>query len=179
MSWEASMVALFEDLEQQASGLRLAERDVEVAERTAAEYAQVSLASRLHASLGHDLQLRLMGGRRVGGRLARVGEDWLLVVDGTSEWIVRHQGLASVAGVSGRADSVETWSVLDRLSLRSVLRGLAADADEAVVHLADDQQLRGRIGRVGLDFLELHLGEAARTGHVVPFSAVVALQGRS
>ncbi len=65
MSWEASMVALFEDLEQQAAGLRLAERDAEVAELTLAEYSRISLGARLHASLGHDL--RLTPGRRAPG----------------------------------------------------------------------------------------------------------------
>src|SRR6478609_5267931 len=120
MGWEESMFAVFEDLEQQAEGLQLIERDAEVADLTVAEYSRVSLASRLHASLGADLRVRLLGGRVVGGRLARLGEDWFLLVDGSGEWVVRHQGVATVDGLSGKAHSEDTWSVVDRLTLRAV-----------------------------------------------------------
>ena len=116
------MFALFDDLEQQAAGLHLVERDAEVADLTQAEYARISLGARLHASLGLELRVRLVGGHVVAGRLARVGEDWLLLVDRRSEWIVRYAGIVSLAGLSPRANSEETWSVVDRLSLRAVLR---------------------------------------------------------
>ncbi len=97
----------------------------------------------------------------MSGRLARVGDGWLLLVDRTREWIVRDATIASVAGHSARADSEETWSVVDNLSLRAILRRLAADPRPCVLHFVDDQQLRGRIGRVGQDFVELVLGEGA------------------
>ena len=44
--------ALFDDLEQQAESLYAEERDLELADRTRAEYSAVTLASRLMASLG-------------------------------------------------------------------------------------------------------------------------------
>jgi hypothetical protein len=48
-----------------------------------------------------------------------------------------------------------------------------------VVHLCDDQQVGGYVGRVGRDFFELAVGEGAgRATHAVPSSAVAALQGR-
>ncbi len=180
MSWEASVFALFEDLEQQAAGLQLVERDLEVAELTVAEYSRISLAERLHASLDRDLRVRLAGGRQVSGRLARVGEDWMLLVDGATEWVVRTAGVVSLAGLSPRADNEETWSAIDRLSLRALLRRLSADSASCLIHFVDDQQLRGRIGRVGQDFVEVHVGEgASRSIQVVQVASVAALQEQS
>jgi hypothetical protein len=180
MSWEASMFALFEDLEQQAAGLQLVERDLEVAELTVAEYSRVSLGERLHASLDHDLRVRLVGGRQLSGRLARVGEDWMLLVDGATEWIVRTAGAVSIVGLSLRADNEKTWSVVDRLSLRALLRGLSTDSAACVIHFVDDQQLQGRIGRVGEDFVEVQVGEGAgRSVQVVQVTTVTALQEQS
>ena len=179
MSWEESMFAVFDDLEQQAQGLHLVERDAEVADLMLAEYSLVSLAARLHASVGLDVRVRLLGGRVVGGRLARLGEDWFLLVDGSAEWVVRHQGVVSVGGLSTRADSEETWSVVDRLTLRTVLRRLSMTNESCLVHFCDDQQVEGRVGRVGRDFFELNVGEAAgELVQAVPYSSVAALQGR-
>lgn len=180
MGWEESMFAVFDDLEQQAEGLHLVERDAEVADLSVAEYSSVRLSGRLHASLGQDLRVRLLGGHVVSGRLARVGEDWVLLTDHSSEWVVRHAGIATVTGLSVRSDSEKTWSVADRLSLRAVLRRLSAASEPCLVHLVDDHQADGRVGRVGQDFFELHVGQGGdRSVHAVPVVSVLALQGRS
>jgi hypothetical protein len=180
MGWEESMFDVFDDLEQQAAGLHLIERDAEVADRTAAEYSRISLGERLHASLGLELRVRLVGGHLVSGRLARVGEDWLLLVGRSSEWIVRYAGLVAVTGLSPRADSPETWSVVDRLTVRAVLRHLSGVNEPCLVHFADDRQAEGRVGRVGRDFFELSVGEGQdRSVQVVPVGSVSALQGRT
>ena len=179
MTWEEAMFAVFDDLEQQAQGLHLLERDAEVADLTAAEYAGVDLASRLHASFDLDLQVRLLGGRVVSGRLVRTGDDWFLLADPRAEWVVRYAAVASIDGLSPRADNQDTWSVADRLSLRSVLRRLSAAGESCAVHFTDERQVEGRIGRVGGDFFELHRGEGAGQGaQVVPTGAVAALQER-
>jgi hypothetical protein len=179
MGWEASMFALFDDLEQQAEGMHLADRDADVADLSLAEYARVNLAARLHAALGLDLQVRLVGGHAVGGRLARLGEDWLLLVDRTAEWVVRHAGIAGVSGLANRADHQETWSVMDRLTLRTVLRGLSGGHEHCVVRFVDGSQVEGRMGRVGSDFFELHVGEGREASvQVVPVGSVTAFQGR-
>lgn len=180
MGWEESMFAVFDDLEQQAAGLHLSERDAEVADLTLAEYSRIRLASRLHASLDRELRVRLIGGHQVQGRLARLGEDWLLLVGPSSEWIVRHQGVVAFDGLSARAEAEETWSVLDRLSLRAVLRALAGTNEPCLVHCVDDHRVEGRIGRVGHDFFELVAGEAQeRTVQVLPVASVSALRGRT
>lgn len=178
MTWDRSVGALLEDLEQQAEGLALAERDTEVVELTLAEYAQISLAERLHASRGARLRLRLLGGQPVQGTLARAGEDWILVVDGPTEWLVRHDAITTVAGASARADHAATWPVVDRLTLRALLRRLASDTDGCVVHFVQGERAEGRIGRVGRDFFELATSTPAGT-LIVPVRGVAALQSRS
>ncbi len=177
MGWEESMFAVLDDLEQQAAGLHLSERDAEVADLTLAEYSRISLASRLHASLDRDLRVRLVGGHQVQGRLARVGADWLLLVGPSSEWIVRHQGVVTLDGLSSRSEAEETWSVIDRLPLRAVLRRLAGRGEPCLVHCADDHRVQGRVGRVGRDFFELIVGEGRdRAAQVVPVTSVSAIQ---
>ena len=174
------MFGVFEDLEQQAEGLHLVERDAEVASLSVAEYARVSMGARLHASLGRDLRVRLLGGHQVAGRLTRVGEDWMLLVGGGTQWIVRYDGVTGLAGLSARADSEETWSVMDRLTLRAVLRRLSGVSEPCLVHFVDDHRLEGRVSRVGRDFFEIYVGDGPeRTVQVVPLTAVAALQGRS
>ena len=74
MSWEAELFTFLDDLEQQAEALYDAERSVELADRSRAEYHHVSLASRLMASVGHEVVLGPPGhrarqrGARAGGR---------------------------------------------------------------------------------------------------------------
>jgi hypothetical protein len=180
MGWEESMFAVFDDLEQQAAGLHLAERDAEVADLSLAEYSRITLRARLHASLERELRVRLVGGHVLSGRLARVGEDWLLLVGASAEWIVRHEGVVTLAGLSSRADSEETWSVMDRLTLRAVLRRLSAESETCLVHFVDDHRVEGRVGRVGSDFFELYVGVGPdRAAQVVPVASVAALQGRT
>lgn len=174
------MFEVLDDIEQRAEGLHLLERDAEVADLAVTEYSSVTLGARLHASLGLELRLRLVGGPQVSGRLARTGADWLLLVEGPVEWIVRHAGIASVAGASVRADSEETWSVFDRLTLRAVLRRLAEANEDCVVRFLDDRRVEGRVVRVGRDFFELRVGEGRdRLVQLVPVSSVAALQGRA
>ncbi len=179
MGWEETMFAMFDDLEQQAEGLALAERQAEVAELTIAEYAQVSLASRLHASLGRELRVRLVGGVVLAGRLARVGEDWMMVVEGTTEHVVRNAAVVALSGLSPRAASEQTWRAIDRLSLRALLRRLAVGASTCAVQFLDAAVLEGRVGRVGRDFFEIYVGEGRdRVTQVVPLRTVAVLRGR-
>ena len=71
MRWEERLLDLFDDLEQQAEGLALAERDALVAEQSRSEYAAVALADRLHASVGTRLLLDVGGFGALDGRLVR------------------------------------------------------------------------------------------------------------
>jgi hypothetical protein len=180
MSLDPRLSALFDDLEQQAAGLELAERDRELAEQRRAEYATVDLVSRLHASVGSHVLLAAPVLGALEGLLGRVGVGWLLLEtdsQGTgTEWLVRTAALTSVRGLSGRAVPAEVRSVTARLGLGSALRQVVASGREAVLHLTDGRVVRGVPGRVGADFLEVRVVDGPAYAEVVPFNALVALQ---
>ena len=179
MSWESALLDVFEDLEQQAAGLRLGERDLEVADLARSEYARVALAERCHASRGRRVSLRLVGGTRLEAELVRVGGDWLLLDDGPAQWLVPQRAVAVAAGLSPRADAQEAWSAVDRLPLRSLLRRLGESGEACVVHLLDEHRVEGLVGRVGQDFVEVLVGEAGARGvQVVAVDQVAAVRGR-
>ena len=68
MRWEERLLDLFEDLEQQAEGLHLADRDLELVDRGRAEYAHVELTARVQASLDEHVRLSVAGVGVLKGR---------------------------------------------------------------------------------------------------------------
>jgi hypothetical protein len=186
------LLGLFEDLEQQAEGLALADRDAEVAELSRAEYAQVTLADRLHASTQHTVRLEVDGVGAVAGGLVRVGTGWCLVAtDGDAapgrpqEWIVRLAAVRRAGGLSARAVDEASRPLTARLGLGSALRGVAAERADVRAHLRGGEVLHGLVSRVGADFLEMSLGDGdgareAAAGpprqELVPFAALAALR---
>ena len=180
--WEQMVLALLDDLEEQAEGLALLERDLEVADRSRAEYAGVTLASRLHAAAGRDVRLVLLGGLALSGQVRRTGPDWLLLVDGPgSEWIVPHRAIGVLRGARAGAVAEDALGVLRRLTIRSVLRGAAESGSDCVLHLLDASRHEARLLRVGADFVEVRLGgvTAAEEYDVLPLAALAAVQRRS
>lgn len=157
MRWEEKLLDLFEDLEQQAAGLHLAERDAEIADRSRSEYAGVTLVSRLHGSVGAVVTLDVIGVGVVEGALLRVGADWCLVRSTPSghEWIVALAGVKRAGGLTDRAVNEVARSVAARLGLGSALRGVADTQAVILVHHVDGTQSRGHLARVGADFVEL------------------------
>lgn len=184
MRWDQRLAALFEDLEQQAEGLHLLERDAEVAERTRAEYARVDFLARLHASLDLTLVLDVEGVGPVEGRLTRAGTDWcLLETDAGQGWVIRTAAVVRARGLSPRAVAEQARGAAARLGLRSVLRGLAEGRDPVLVRLCDGSQLRAVLGRVGADFAEVTPAYADPTAprrqqgaEVVPFHRLAAVR---
>jgi hypothetical protein len=181
--WEERLLAMFEDLEQQAEGLALSARDAEVAELGRAEYAQVELAARLHGSAGDRVGLAVTGVGVLEATLARVGPDWCLVDDGAHEWLLRLPAVTRVRGLGERAVDARHRSIGARLSFGSVLRGVADEGVPVLVYLLDGGTLRGAVRRVGADFLEVReraedaWGDAAPARlEVVAFSAVAAVR---
>ena len=161
--FEEPMAKLFEDLEQQAEALQLAERDAEVADRAQGEYAAVGLTARLHASVGMHVRLGVVGVGRLEGQVRRAGPEWLGVrgarggvTEGPAfDWIARIAALRTVRGASELAVSEAARPVTARLSIGSVLRGLARSRAGVLVHHLDGSTCSGVIGRVGADFVEL------------------------
>ena len=176
MRWDERLGGLFEELEQQAEGLALAERDAEVAEQSRAEYAQVDLAGRALASIGRRLLVGVAGVGVLDATLSRAGAGWWLLDDGGQEWIVAAASICSVRGLSSRAVAAEVRPVTGRLGLASALREVADARAEAVLHGRDGSVVRGVLERVGADFVEVRVGE--ERGHLLtlPFAALAAVR---
>jgi hypothetical protein len=159
MTWEERLFAYFDDLEQQAEGVFGLERELEVAERAAAEYAVVTTASRLMASVGREVTLRVQGVGQVEGCLNRVADGWCLVHSPAQAWIIRLDAVLTVRGASPRSVPEEAWPVTGRLGLVSALRGLAEAGEECRIVLVDGTCHDARVVRVGQDFVELTEGD--------------------
>lgn len=169
---------LFEDLEQQAAGMHLAERDAELADRARGEYAAVSFASRVHASLGRTVQLTLTSGEVVEGALVRAGADWCEVVPVAARgaWLVPLGAVAGAYGMSARAVPEAARPLPARLSFGSALHRLTEESPDILLHHAPAGWVRVRVARIGADFVEVvPVAEGTPTeAMLVPFSAVFA-----
>jgi hypothetical protein len=174
MRWEERLLDLFDDLEQQADGLALAERDALVAEQSRAEYAGVDLAARLAASVGARVWLDVQGVGGLDGVLRRTGDGWLVLGAGAQAWVVRLAAVRRARGLSEGAVDAAARPLTARLGLASALRGLAETRLEAVLHGTDGQVTRAVLGRVGRDFVEVRPADGPV--EVVPFAAVAALR---
>jgi hypothetical protein len=171
---------IFEDLEQQAEGMHLAERDAELADRARSEYAAVELSSRIHASTGHEVVVTLLDGSTVEGTLTQAGVDWCTVVPGARRlvWLVRLAAVATVQGLSSRAVPAATRPAPARLGFGSALHRLAGESPEVLVRLASGTDLRVRVMRIGADFVEVEtVGVTPPTVLLIAFDALVAVRG--
>ncbi|MFC6287534.1 hypothetical protein ACFP3Q_12575 [Nocardioides sp. GCM10027113] len=175
MSWEDDLFAVLDDLEQQAESLFDGERGVELLDRSRAEYATVTLASRLMASLGRELALDVRGVGRVAGRLERVATGWCLVAGPGQDWLVRSGAISTVVGASERAVPEVAWSPVARLGLGSAVRRLADAGEPCRVHLLDGRCHELVPTRVGQDFVE---GRSGATSLLVALDSVAAVQSR-
>jgi len=176
MTAEEELFELFDDLESQAQAAYAREREAELADRTRSEYAAVSLASRLMASVGTEVALELWGIGRVAGTLERVATGWLELSAPGSRWVVRQPAITVAGGASDRAVPEVAWSPLARLGLGSALRGLADSGERCVLHLLDGSRIDGVLRRVGADFVEVE--EPTRTA-LVAFERLGAVQSRA
>lgn len=176
MGWEDHLHDLFEDLEHQARALTDAEREPELADRSRAEYRQVTLASRLMASIGREVALRLVGTGPVAGRLDRVGSGWCLVRGSGQDWLVVLGAVQSVAGAGDRSVPEVAWPRTATLGLAAPLRRLGETEQRCVLHLLDGERLEGTLERVGADFVEAR-DVTARLA-LVAFGSLVAVQSR-
>lgn len=177
MDWERDLFTLFDDLEQQAGALHDAERAPELADRSRAEYQQVTLAARLMASVDLEVRLEVRGVGAVTGRLARAGATWCLVRGQGQDWVVRLTAVDAVHGASERAVPEVAWSRLARLGVGSALRRLATAGERCVLHLVDGTTHAGVPRRVGADFVELAHQDPPRVV-LVSLDALAAVQSR-
>ena len=176
MAWEDELFSLLDDLEQQAEALYDAERDADLADRSRAEYAHVTLASRLLASEGHEVVLAIRGVGQVGGTLQRVGSGWCLLHGPGQDWVVPASALTRVVGGSDRSVPELAWSPIAKLGLGSALRRIADSGDVCRVHLVDGGDHEVVLARVGQDFVEA-TGVDGRAV-LFPFAQLAAVQRR-
>ena len=175
MSWEEELFALLDDLEQQAEALYAAERDADLADRSRAAYREVTLASRLMASVGAEVRLDVTGVGAVAGVLDRVGDGWCLVAGPAQDWVVALRAVAGVTGAAERSVPEVAWSPVARLGLGSALRRIADAGERCVLRLTDGTAYDGLPRRIGADFVEVAVAD--RTV-LVPFAALAAVQSR-
>ncbi|MBI2245445.1 MAG: hypothetical protein HYU55_16420 [Nocardioides sp.] len=176
MTWEEELFAVLDDLEQQAEALYEAERDAELADRSRAEYQQVTLASRLMASIGEPVRLEVTGVGPVVGVLDRVGTGWCLVSGHAQDWVVRLDAVALVHGASDRSLPEVAWSPVARLGLGSALRRVADAGERCVLRLVDGSTHEALLRRVGADFVEAAVGDGRTV--LVAVTALAAVQSR-
>lgn len=175
MSWEHDLFALFDDLEARAEAEFADERDLEVADRAAIEYREVTWASRLHASSGELLNVSVAGVGSLSGPVVRTGAGWLALEVGSRSWIVFAHAVLRVSGLGSRSLPEAAWGVAQRLGPGSPLRALAESGRAVVVHLVDGSSVRGRIERVGADFFEFAEEAEQDRRSVVPWRATAAV----
>ncbi|WP_193607316.1 hypothetical protein [Nocardioides lijunqiniae] len=176
MPWEDELFEVLDDLEQQAAALYDAERAPELADRSRAEYQQVTLAARLMASLDRDVALDVRGLGTVTGSLRRVASGWCLLGGAGQDWLVPLPAVTAVTGVSERAVPEVAWSPVSRLGLASPLRRVAESGERCVVHTVEGRRHEGALSRVGGDFVEV-VGPSGRTV-LVAFEGLAAVQSR-
>jgi len=159
VDWDERLFAYLDDLEQDAEARFDAERAAELGDRARAEYAAVTLAGRLMASLDAEVSLDVRGVGPLAGVLRRVGGDWCLLGDGPREWVVRLAHVLAVAGVSERSVPEVAWSPVVRLGVGSALRTLADAGERCLVRSADGAAYDVLVSRVGRDFVEVVTGQ--------------------
>lgn len=168
---------VFEDLEQQAVGIELAERDAELADRVRGEYASVTLADRVHASVGRQVVLVLSGGETVSGELTDAGVDWCTVSSPQGRtWLVRLDAVVVARGLSARAVPEAARPAVARLGFGSALHRLSDGCADLRLHLVTGAVPRVRLGRVGADFVEVELAQEGRVAsELVAIGAIRAV----
>ena len=170
------------DLEQQATGLALAERDQAVRDLAEAAYAEVTLLERLHAAVDAPVRLRLAGGWRIEGVVERVGADFVRLREEPARrdprWTVRIGAILTADGLPQHSRPAVTLPVVARLGLGSVLRRLVDT--RCTLHDVTGVAMHGQPVRVGADFVEFDAGEdVTGTGSVVSLAAIAAIRSGS
>jgi len=174
VDWDERLFGYLDDLEQEAESRFGIERAGELGDRARAEYAAVTLAGRLLASVDRELTLDVRGVGAVAGTLQRVGPDWCLLGGGRRAWVVRLEHVLTVEGASERSVPEVARSPLTRLGVGSVLRGLADSGDRCLVRTADGASYDVVVSRVGRDFVEV-VSEQGRL-LLVPLAGVAAVR---
>lgn len=154
VAWENDLFAFLDDLEGQAEAAYAEDRDVELIDRSRAEYASVTMIGRLMATVGSPVEIDVRAVGPIRGTLARVTRSWCLVTGHGQEWVVPRPAIGVVWGASDRAVPEVAWSPLSRLGIGSALRRIADAEDRCLVHTLQGVRHEVVLRRVGADFVE-------------------------
>jgi hypothetical protein len=143
------------------------------ADRVRLEHGSVAVLDRLRAHAGVDVVALTLAGTAVRGRPSVVGPDWAaLEVEGGATVLPAH-ALAAVRGLGQYAVPPQAMRAVDRRKdLRYLLRMLGDEGVELVVRAAG-RDLRGRVTRVGADYLDLTTAEETWSVRVPAIDHVV------
>lgn len=167
MDWES----LFDDLQSQLEAAERDELDVELGSLIEAEMATTTLIERLRAAVGRQVRVALANGELFEAEVVDCGEGWLLCVRGQRQLLVPLTALRWVTPLGGSAPP--PGLVASRLGLAYALRALARERVPVQLMLLGAQSLRGAIGRVGADHLDLLLDGQGQQVVTVGFAALV------
>ncbi|MGI4895404.1 MAG: hypothetical protein ACRYF3_09845 [Janthinobacterium lividum] len=169
MRWEN----LFDDLEGRIVHERRQELAAEVADRRLRDVASTTLVERLIAAREEpaaEVGVQLLDSSWVTGLVRDVGPGWVLVA-GARQVLVPLTSVALIRGLPARSGAAAS-AVAARHTLVFALRALA-EGDESVLVRTAAGDLRGRLGRVGADHVDVASGPAGSLS--VPFSTVLSV----
>ena len=176
MEWDEGLFAFLDDLEGRAEALYDAERETDLVDRSRTEYAAVTLASRLMASLAPTSSSTCSGSVRSP-----------VCCSGSARLVPRPRRGAGLGGPArggrGRGRCLRAvrsprspGHPVARLGLGSALRRLADAGERCVVHATDGTAREAVVARVGADFVEVSMGEGRSL--LLARDAIAAVQSR-
>lgn len=169
MNWDA----LFDDLQSMLEAAERDELDVELGSLIEAEIATTTLVERVRAAVGRVVRICLADGDIREGEIVDCGQGWVLVARGVRQILAPLASVRWVATLGGAAPPVGL--VASRLGLAYALRALARARVPVQVLVLGGQPLRGAIGRVGADHLDVVLDARGAPVVTIGFPAIVAV----
>lgn len=149
MRWES----LFEDLEAQLDAETAREKTSEIQEAVRVERARATLLERLSPQINAHVEVQLLGGERLHGRLASLGKDWFMLRRADVEELIPVHALS---GWTQRTPGQRQDAREPRIGLGQALRVLVRDRARVSIGGIDGSLLAvGTLDQAGIDFLEV------------------------
>ncbi|PQZ95892.1 hypothetical protein CQ018_00920 [Arthrobacter sp. MYb227] len=151
MRWES----LFEDLEAELAAEFAREKTAEIQETVRVEKARQSFGELLAPQLKAHIEVRLLGGERLHGRLSALGLDWVMLRRGETEELIPIHAIGTwLQRTSGQREG----SISGSARFTQALRALVRDRSRISVGGCDGSLLAsGTLDQVGHDFMAIAL----------------------
>lgn len=185
-SGDARFDALFTGLEAQLDATSAADDDLAVEEIARAAWSEVALLDRLRAAATSQsgVVVEVAHHGAVGGDIAEVGRDVVLLQSNDGDWAIPAWGIAAVIGADDGSAPAE--GVAGRLGFAAVARRWSQERSVVRIFRTGGVPLDGTIDRVGADHLDLaehdpgvpRLPSEVRRSLAVPLAAITAMRRR-